>query len=1065
MKNSYLFLDVLHKRQQNKIVLVMKLTGLLLFAVLLNIKASDYSQDNNSIPASDVKIVHNLQQTTVEGTITDAATGDPLPGASVHVKGSTRGVVSNAEGKYSIEADPDDVLVFSFIGYISQEINIGEQTVVDVALEEGIQSLEEIVVVGYGTQKRVEVTGAISSVSSEDITAVPVTTADQALQGRAAGVYVVNNGSPGAAPTVRIRGLSTVNQMDPLVVIDGVVASGLDNLNPNDIESIDILKDASTAAIYGSLGSNGVIIVTTKKGTSGKTWVNFNSYWGSQWNNKRYDLLNTAQYIQYASSPDVTTTPPVITDPQYAERLQGETNWQDEVYQSGFMQNYDLNVSGGGKNSNYRISGGYLSQEGLIRTLDYERYNFRTNSNFTLGKFKVGENLGVAFANMTPLPDAGGRSILEHAIKMAPYLPVYNPNNLGGFQGPSSPVDGQDAENPVRVLELFDYNTKINSVIGDIYGELEIIDGLTFRSVAGMENISLYDNQFYPSFNDDNLGNSTHARTSALIRKNRATYSSLIFDNSLTYAIVFADNHEVEILGLVESSTINNTLQNASSENPITNEVQQLGNTASNIVTTSQKYARIGYLGRINYNFKQKYLFAASYRADASSRFGANNRWGYFPSIALGWRINKEAFMDNMAAISNLKLRGSWGKAGNDKIGNYQYATTLTQNMHYVIDNAAVTGTTVSGAANPDLKWEETTMTNIGLDLGLWQNRFTLSAEYYKNRSDDLLMALTTSPSLGVFSGSKSANVGSVETNGFELQLGYNDFEGDLQWSANLNLGTFKNEVKSLGGLESVSQSQFENEAITRLEVGEPLFYFYGWQFDGIFHDDAEAQGWMGGTQYNDFAARGGDFRITDTDGDGEITADDRTKIGNPFPKFNLGLNINGSYKGFDLDLFIQGVYGNDIYNTNIYDLEGMPRLFNSGVAVLDRWTTSHYSNTVPRPGVGTNVQVSSRFVEDGSYTRLKNITLGYTLPANLFGNVISKLRIYVSATNIITFTNYSGLDPEVGANTVVQANAQDIGLPRTYNNGYPVNNFQNGIDYGAYPRPKSFIGGIQITF
>jgi TonB-linked SusC/RagA family outer membrane protein len=1076
MKNLYSCVVFLYQRKLKKIILAMKISGLLSLALSLNLGASVYSENTRFNQNLNEKALKNLQQRVIVGTITDDATGESLPGASISVTGTTRGVVSDMEGKYSIEAAPGEVLLVSFVGYIPEEITVGDQTVIDVALQQGIESLEEIVVVGYGTQKRLEVTGAISSVSSEEINAVPVATADQALQGRAAGVVVVNNGSPGTAPSVRIRGLSTVNQNDPLFVIDGVVAAGLGAINPNDIESIEVLKDASTAAIYGSLGSNGVVLITTKRGTGEKVRIDFDSYWGTQWNNNRYDLLNTEQYIQYASSSDVTTTPPVITDPQYASRLQGETDWQDEVYQSGFMQKYDLVASGGGKNSNYRISGGYISQDGIIRTTDYERYNFRANSDFGLGRLRIGENLAVAFTNQTPLPDAGGRSILEHAIKMAPYLPVYNPDNLGGFQGPSSPIDGQDAENPVRVLELFDYSVKTRSIIGNIYGELELVNGLKFKSLAGLENINLYDDQFYPQYNDDNLGSSTHARATALTRKNSATYTSLIFTNSLTYSKSFADAHNLEVLALVESSRIDNAITNASSENAITSEVQQLGNTSSNLKSESQEYDRIGYLGRINYNYKQKYLLAASYRADASSRFGANNRWGYFPSVAAGWRINKEAFMDNVEIISNLKIRGSWGIAGNDKIGNYQYATTLTSNMYYVINNGAAAGTTVSGAANPDLKWEETTMTNIGLDLGLLSNQFTLSAEYYINRSDDLLMALTTAPSLGIFSGSKSANVGSVETKGIDLQLGYNDFEGELQWSAQLNLGTFKNEVKSLGGLKSVTQSQFENEGITRLEVGEPLFYFYGWQFDGIFQSDAEATSYMGGTQAANFAARGGDFRIVDVAGpadadgnptgpDGEITADDRTNIGNPFPDLTLGFNLDAYYKGFDLNLFVQGVYGNDVYNTNIYDLEGMPRLFNSGVAVLDRWTPTNPSNTVPRPGVGTNVQVSSRFVEDGSYTRLKNLTLGYTLPADIIGKAIAKVRIYVSAQNLITLTKYSGLDPEVGANTVVQADVTYIGQPRKYGSGYPVNNFQNGIDYGAYPIPKSFIAGIQLTF
>ncbi|MCJ7715344.1 MAG: SusC/RagA family TonB-linked outer membrane protein, partial [Anaerolineales bacterium] len=683
----------------------MKLTKLFPLALALVIGATAYSRDADSGTDLNANAHSSLLQVAVEGTVTDAQSGEPLPGATVLIKGTTNGSITEIDGTFSLQANQGDVLVVSFVGYLVQEVTVGTEPI-NIALQLDILSLEEIVVVGYGTQKRVEVTGAIASVSSAEIMAVPVATADQALQGRAAGVTVINNGSPGSAPTVRIRGLSTVNNMDPLYVIDGVVAVGMGDLNPSDIESIQVLKDASTAAIYGSLGSNGVIVITTKKGTPGKVKVDLNAYWGTQWNNNRYDVMNTEEYIQYASSSDVTTTPPVISDPQYASRLSGaETEWQDEIYQNGFMQNYNLGVSGGGINSTYRISGGYVGQEGIIKTTGYERYNFRANGNFTRGRLRVGENIAVAFTNQNPEPDAGGRSLLEHAIKMAPYLPVYNENNLGGFQGPSSPIDGHDAENPIRVLELNSYDKGTTSIIGNVYAELEIIDGLKFRTVAGIEDINLKYDLFYPSFNDDNLGSSTHSNGNATIYKNRSSYTSLIFTNSLNYTKTFADKHNVEILALAESSTIMDEVTNAQSLNPISNEVVQVGNTSSNLRSVSNEYGRIGYLGRLNYNYDQKYLIAASYRADASSRFGANNRWGYFPSVAAGWRINKEAFMENVAVISNLKLRFSWGKAGNDRIGNYAYATTLTSNMNYVINNIAVAGTTVSGAANPDLKW------------------------------------------------------------------------------------------------------------------------------------------------------------------------------------------------------------------------------------------------------------------------------------------------------------------------------------------------------------------------
>jgi len=1049
-----------HKRKLTKQMMIVRLAMLLTVIFAFNL----------TVTASAANTANVAAQSAITGTVTDETTGEALPGVNVVVQGTTRGVITDANGQYSIQASPEEVLVFSYIGYIGKTAPVGNETEVNVTLSVDIQSLDEIVVVGYGTQKRVEVTGAIASVGSDELTAVPVGTADQALQGRAAGVTVINNGSPGTAPTIRIRGISTASSNDPLIVIDGVVAAGLGDINPSDIESIQVLKDASTAAIYGSQGSNGVIMVTTKKGASGQVTVSLDAYTGTQWTTKRFDLLNAEQYIQYASSADIAGTPPVISDPQYADRLTGaDTDWQDEIFQSGKLQNYNLAVAGGGENSVYRISGGYVQQDGILINTGYERYNFRANSDFTRGKLKIGENIAVAFSDQKPETANGGRSILEHAIKSAPYLPVYNPDNLGGFQGPNTAVDGQDAENPVRIMKLNTLHNVTTSIIGNVYGEFEIIDGLKFKSVAGLEDIGLQMNQFYPMYNDDNLGG-THSAASATIVKNKSTYRSLIYTNSLNYTKTLADVHNVEVLLLSEYSTIDKTQTALQSQNTITSAIDQLGNTAQNISSTLFEYKRIGYLGRLNYNYNQKYLFAASIRKDASSRFGKNNRWGTFPSVAAGWRINKESFMSDVTILSNLKLRGSWGKAGNDKIVDYQYSSTLTSNMNYVIAGAAVPGTTMGNLENPDLKWEEITMTNLGLDIGLLNNQITAAVEYYINKSDDLLIPVPTINSFGVFTASVPRNVGSVETKGFEFQLGYNDFEGEFQWSANLNLGTVKNEVTSLGG-PPISGFNFENENLSRCDVDEPLFYFYGWEFDGLFQTPGDVTSYMGGSMSGSpFNAQPGDFRIVDTDGDGVITSGDRTNIGNPFPDLTASINLSADYKGLDLSVFINGVYGNDIYNTNLYDLEGMPRLFNAGTKVLERWTGPNTSNSVPRgttSSVNHNVQASSRFVEDGSYTRVRNITLGYTLPASIFKGVISKCRIYVSAQNLVTITDYSGLDPEIGAYTITASNtgARSIGSAAVNGNGQPLNNFANGIDVGTYPIPKSVIGGIQISF
>jgi len=1007
-------------------------------------------------------------QRTVTGTVSDK---DQLPvaGANVVVKGTQVGAMTDAQGKFSIAVpSAGNTLVVSFIGYASKEVPIGTSSVINVTLESESASLGEVVVVGYGTQKRAVVTGAISSVSSEKLTAVPTGTLDQALQGRAAGLTVISNGAPGQGATMRVRGISTVNDANPLFVVDGVVSTGINSLNASDIERIEILKDASTAAIYGSLGSNGVIMITTKRGKAGKATLDFEGYYGVQYTKARYKLLNAAQYKEYATG-GAFTTPPVYTNPIYADRLAGknpsqpqggETNWQDEIYQNGPMQNYDLSLSGGNENSTFRLSAGYLNQRGIVIRTGNERYNFRANSEFKKGILKIGENFSIAFGAQDPLADNGGRSLLEHAIKMAPYLPVYNKDNLGGFQGPMTAIDGQDAENPVRIMELNSRKRNTVAILGNLYGELDIVKGLKFRTNIGLDGSSIRDSQFSPSFNDDNLGGSTHQATFASISKNQANYNALIFTNSLNYGLTLANKHNFEALALTEYSAVQSALLNASSTNKITNEIRELSTSDASLSSSSFDYYRISYLGRLNYNYDGKYLFSASLRTDASSRFGANNRWGTFPSVSVGWNIAKEAFLSNAPSISNLKIRASWGKAGNDKIGDYAYSSSLTSDMYYVIDNLPVVGTTPGGAANPDLKWEETTMTNIGLDLGLFKNKFTLSAEYYMNSSNDLLMQVPLPESLGDFRGSISKNAGSMDVNGFELQLGYNDFEGDLQWSTSLVLGTFKNEVKSLGGATYIGGAGFESENLTRCQVGQPAFFFYGWEFDGIFQSVEEANTYMGGSQKSFNASTAGDFRIKDTNGDGKIDEGDRTNIGNPFPRMTLGLDLNASYMGFDLNLFISGVYGNKLYNTNIYDLQGMPRLFNAGVEVLDRWTPENHSNTIPRAGaVAANDQASSRFVEDGSYTKLKNITLGYTIPGNLTKNKLTKLRVYVSAQNMICITKYSGLDPEVGS---YRAN---LGLGLTGSPQTTAPNFDNGIDRGNYPIPKSVIGGFQITF
>ncbi|PCJ96279.1 MAG: SusC/RagA family TonB-linked outer membrane protein [Flavobacteriaceae bacterium] len=985
-------------------------------------------------------------QQTVTGTVLDA--DGPLPGANVLVKGSNNGTMTDFDGKFTLNnVSSDAILVITYIGYLRKETQVNGQFTINVTLLEDVNALDEVVIVGYGKQSRAVVTGAVSQINADQISELPVSRADQALQGRASGVTVINNGSPGSPPVIRIRGLGTVNSNQPLTVIDGVVGANLGDLNANDIESISILKDASTAAIYGALGANGVIVVTTKKGKGGALKLNFNTWVGVQSQNKRYDLLNTDEYVQYAREfgqlQDPVAVPVRITDPQYASYLNTNTDWQDEIFQTGFQQNYNISASGGNENSNYLMSLGYLEQDGIIKATDYSRVNFRANSDFTYGKFKLGESFSVSFNDNVGYP-TGGRSQLEHAIKMAPYFEVYNASNLGGYQGPTSGLDNQDAENPVRGLEFGNRNFGSENLLGNLYASYELIEGLTLKTQGGINYTNSLYEQFIPSYIDnENDGGGQHQQLFASITKNTTKFESYSWTNSLDYVKTFNESHNLNVLlvGEVQNNTYKEV--RASSTNDVSDEINQLTLNNASLTSRSTEYTRQGYLARVNYDYDNKYIFAASIRADASSRFGKDSRWGTFPSVALGWNVAKEEFLIN-SSISNLKLRGSWGVTGNDAIGDYRYSSSLTSNYNYPFgaNEALGVGTTATGPADSTLKWEETSMTNIGVDLGFLNNSLNFAFEYYKNKSDDLLMNEPLPPSMIIHNNSVTRNIGSVETSGFEMVIGYNDYEGDFTWGVNFNMGTSKNEVLNLGATEAIFGGGFENQNITRTIVGEPMFHFYGYETDGIFQTQGEIDSYA--TQNN---VAPGDIRFKDTNEDGVIDADDRTIIGNPFPDFTFGLSTNAKYKNFDFSMFWSGMTGNEIYNTNIYDLEGMTRLFNSGTAVLNRWTGEGTSNTVPRAfGAPSNVNVSDRFVEDGSFARLKNLSIGYKIP--LSSDVVSKLRIYISGQNLITISDYSGLDAEIG-----------FFNPNNQNNG------SMGIDRGNYPTPKTYTVGLQMSF
>ncbi|NLR93352.1 SusC/RagA family TonB-linked outer membrane protein [Flammeovirga agarivorans] len=987
----------------------------------------------------------------IKGVVVDNNNSLPLPGVNVYIVGTTVGTITNFDGEYSLEVPSDKTeLGFRYIGYIDQTVTIGNQKKIDISLSEDVMQLEEIVVVGYGTQERAKVTGAIATVDSETITSTPVYTADQALQGRATGVSVTNNGSPGSDPIVQIRGVMGTSGNNPLIVVDGIIVQGLGDLNPADIETMSVLKDASTTAIYGAQGANGVVVITTKKGKSGDIKIDIDGYRGVQMVQKQHEVMERDDYINYSRMWG-NAAQGRLENEKYADISKYNTNWQDEIFQNGIIENYNVGLSGGGENTNYRISGNYMNQEGVLKNTGIERFMFRSNANYTKGRLKVAQTFSVSSTEKKPEQTSAGRSALEHAIKMPPYLTPYNASNLGGFQGTDIQLDGQDAENPVRVLEHTEISNKRVNLMGTLSAELELFQGFSIKGQGGIDYFNYNNDLFSPSYDD---GSALARPTRSLIEKGYGSHAMMTLIGQATYNKQFG-KHNVNAVAVVERIEKKNMNAGTSSFNEITNEIKNTTNTDLTGGSFTVDYGKLGYLGRINYDYDGRYLFAASYRRDASSRFGSNNRWAGFYSVSLGWNVLDEAFIPDSEWMSQLKLRGSYGSVGNDNIGDYRYSASIVSGNHSYVFNGAngvyqAFGTTAGNLPNPDLRWETTYMTNVGVDLGFFEDRLTLSAEYYKNESNDLLINVRQVSSIGGVNATQAKNAGSAQVSGFEFNLGIKNQEKALKWSTNLNISTMENIVNDLGG-EILYEGYYENNgSILRTIEGEPLRHFYGYQTLGIFRSWEEI--YTSPVQTSNTAP--GDIKFKDISGpdgtpDGVIDHYDQTIIGNPTPDIVFGLNMDFSYKNFDLNIFFNGTYGNEIYNTTRWYLEGGQRFFNANPKMLDAWTPENPDSDVPRLSEsGDNLRTSNRFVEDGSYLRLKNVTLGYTLPKKVLSKYISRCRFYVSGQNVFTVTKYSGLDPEVGAAAASGNNPAET-----------------GIDRGNYPTPLTIIGGLQLNF
>ncbi|UTA68631.1 TonB-dependent receptor [Emticicia sp. 21SJ11W-3] len=995
--------------------------------------------------------------------------GEAFQGVNVVIKGETKGTVTDAAGRYEIKASSESVLIFSFLGYKPAEIRVGNQREINVTLDVDAGLMEEIVVVGYGTQKKSSLTGAVSSITNKELATQPVISATQAMQGRVAGVSIVNNSSPGAEPTVRIRGVGSISlNPNPLYVIDGVPAGGLNTIAPNDIESIEVLKDASASAIYGSRAANGVVLITTKKGKAGKLTISLDSYVGTQSAWKTLDLLNSEQYIKYGTALLSASGQPIpgrfsaMNTPIYEGATttfaQTQTNWQDVMFKNGPIHNNQLSLAGGTEKSKFYLSLGNFKQEGILPFTEYGRQSIRLNSDHSISKYiSIGQTMMVTQDKRIAERDAGGRSMVMNIMRMVPYWPVSDPTKLGGYSTTAQGLDATDPENPMRIAvqEQKDQIDRSFKMLGTVYAEVKFTNWLRYKFTMGGDYSSSIFNGFVPIYNDGN-----RSRQTAELTQNRGQYFSTILTNQLTFDKTFG-KHYVNATAVLERQDATFKSINLTGQRPDNNikEIQGAANINGN--TSSSENTLLSYVGRLNYEYNSKYLLSATVRRDGSSKFAPGNKWGTFPSVSLGWRISEEAFMKDIVAINELKLRGSVGVTGYNSIGDYDWQPLISaNNTNYSFGNASQLGSYFNSLGNTGLSWEETTMKNLGLDLSLFSNKVSISTEIYSRKTDGLLLRVPLPDSEG-YSNSPLANVGSMENRGFELSLGYHIDKKDFKSTITGTFDLVRNKVLSLdtpnATINAGNNADFGGFDITRTEAGSSLQSFYGWQVEKIFQNEGEiaaANGADGnsGTPYQNEATKPGDIKFRDLNNDGKIDANDRTYLGSYLPKFSYGLNYSGTYKNFDFSLFFQGVQGNKIYNGTKVIGQGMLRLFNATTDVLNAWTPSNTNTDVPRAVSGDpnqNARTSDRFIEDGSYLRLKNLTVGYTIPSDkiskLTNNVLTRARIYFTSQNLLTFTKYSGYDPEIASR-----------------NG---NLLTNGVDYGMYPQARTLTIGLNLGF
>lgn len=972
------------------------------------------------------------QQITVQGVVKDQ-TGETVIGASVMEKGTTNGTITGIDGDFSLNMSSNGTLVVSFVGYKTQEVQVKGQKQLQVVLSEDAEMLDEVVVIGYGTMKKSDLTGAVSSIGNKDIKDSPVSNLGQAIQGKISGVQIVDAGKPGDNVSIKIRGLGSINNCDPLVVIDGVPTDlGLSSLNMADVERLDVLKDASATAIYGSRGANGVVMITTKRGTEGKGKLAVSANYSFQNATNVPSLLNAAQYAELSN--DMMVNSGRNPNPEWANpsELGAGTDWMDELLRTGVMQNYTVSYSGGNEKSHYYVSGGFLDQSGIVKSVNYRRFTFQSNSDAQVLKWLKFSN-NITFSADTK---KSGSYNIGDALKALPIYPVKNED--GSWSGPDGNSEWYGStRNPIGPTELNKSQTDGYNFLANLTAELTFTKWLKFKSTFGYDAKFWFIDNFTPKYN----WKPTPTEETSRYKSDNKSFTYL-WDNYFLFDHTFDEKHRVGLMAGMSAQWNTNDYLNAQKNVFMFDNVHEMDNGEEMyaIGGNETEWALLSYMARVNYSYEDRYLLTATIRRDGSSRFGKKHRWGTFPSVSVAWRASQEKWFPKNDYINDLKVRAGYGVTGSQaSVGNYSYLASYNTSVYpFGISSGNQTALVSSTLANPYIHWEEVAQTNIGFDASLFNSRVMFSFDAYLKETRDMLVKA----SIPITSGFEDTtttytNAGKVRNQGIEMSLHTINLTGELGWETNLTATYNKNKIKDLNSDVPYYINQINNSYVTMLAKDYPINVFYGYVTDGIFQNQSEVN-----THAVQPGAEPGDIRFRDLNNDGVINDSDRTVIGNPNPSWLFSMNNSLSYKGFELSVFLQGIAGNKIYNANNIDNTGMAAAYNQTTDVLKRWQGEGTSNSMPRAVFGDpnqNTRVSDRFVENGSYLRLKNITLSYTFPKQWLQKAqIENARLSLSCENVATITGYSGFDPEVGI---------------------------NGIDQNRYPISRTFSLGLNFNF